>query len=174
MLSGFFQRREKRLRQEIEEWFLSMQHRLLAYARQQSDDVTDVELLLAEVMSRVTAAYCAGRVEKEGVLPYALRSLRNAAMQARSRNMRRREVESVYSREEQERQRGDAAAGDLMHELAQLVHQLPEEEAHVLTLRIWDERSFADVARELGLPESTVRRRYAAALERIRTIMNQS
>ncbi len=174
MLSGLFQRREKRHRQEIEEWFLTMQHRLLVYARQQADDVTDVELLLVEVMSRVTAAYCAGRVERDGLLPYVLRSLRNAAVQARGRNARRREVESVYSREEEERQREDAAAGDRMHALAQLVQQLPEEEAMVLTLRIWDERSFADVARELGLPESTARRRYAAALERIRTMMNQS
>lgn len=174
MLSGFFQRREKRLRREIGEWFLSMQHRLLVYARQQADDVTDVELLLSEVMSRVAAAYCTGRLEKDGLLPYALRSLRNAAMQTRGRNMRRREVESTFGREEQERRREDDAADERMQQLAQLVQQLPEEEAMVVTLRIWDERSFADIARELGVPESTVRRRYASALERIKTRMNQS
>lgn len=174
MFSGFFQRRESGLRQECEAWFRATRHRLLAYARQQADDMTDVELLLAEVMQRVTVAFCSERVDAEGLMPYTLTTLRNAAWRARMKHARRRDAESRYCREAAERM--SAAPGDAgrLQELRQLVRALPEEEAMVVTLRIWDERSFADIARELGVPESTVRRRYASALERIKTRMNQS
>ena len=174
MLSGFFQRRESRLRRECEAWFCAVRHRLLAYARQQADDMTDVELLLAEVTQRVTEAFCSERVDGEGLLPYTLKALKHAATRARVKHARRLDAESRYCREESERLSTTPGDDGRLQELRRLVRALPEEEAAVVLLRIWDERSFADMARELGIPESTVRRRYAAALDRIRIRMNQS
>ncbi len=98
MLSGFFHRNNaSELRQRCREWFLASRHGLLSYALRHADGMTDVELLLAEVMRRVAEAIASGRVPIEAIAPYTLRCLRNGAVELRRKNARRLEAERRFT-----------------------------------------------------------------------------
>lgn len=58
--------------------------------------------------------------------------------------------------------------------IAQLLAEIPEEQAEVIRLRIYGNNSFADVAEILALPLPTVKSRFLYGLEKIRKAMKQT
>lgn len=164
---------EVHLRQKCAEWFSAHQLQLLTYAQQQADAATDVELLVCTVAGNVCRAVCEGRVSMDDILPYTLRSIFNAAARLREQNARRYHTEQCYGGQLTPQPMHPAAAEegpDDMHlQLCRAVQELPEELAIIITLRIWDDRTFPDIAAQLRLPESTVRSRYTAALRKIKS-----
>ncbi|MBQ9363062.1 MAG: RNA polymerase sigma factor [Bacteroidaceae bacterium] len=58
--------------------------------------------------------------------------------------------------------------------IAQLLVEIPEEQAEVIQLRIYGNNSFADVAEILSLPLPTVKSRFLYGLEKIRRAMKQT
>ena len=58
--------------------------------------------------------------------------------------------------------------------IAQLLMEIPEEQAEVIRLRIYGNNSFADVAEILALPLPTVKSRFLYGLEKIRRAMKQT
>lgn len=59
---------------------------------------------------------------------------------------------------------GLAAAGEAAAAVRHQIARLPDHLRHVLLRRTVDDLSFAAIAAELGLPETTVRRRFAEAV----------
>jgi RNA polymerase sigma-70 factor (ECF subfamily) len=57
--------------------------------------------------------------------------------------------------------------------IAQLLVEIPEEQAEVIRLRIYGNNSFADVAEILSLPLPTVKSRFLYGLEKIRRAMKK-
>ena len=57
---------------------------------------------------------------------------------------------------------------------AQLLVEIPEEQAEVIRLRIYGNNSFADVAEILSLPLPTVKSRFLYGLEKIRRAMKKT
>ena len=172
MLPDFFHRRKKQILQQCEDWFLAHRKRLLAYARQQADSTTDVELLLTDTMKRVFKVFCQGGLPEGDLLPYSMRCIRNAAQAARAQNIRRIEAERCFCDEETRlaslKEDSPTEGAATLSALRRAVRELPEGLHAVLTLKLWGGLSFEQVARQLGLPKSTVQRRYAAALNRMR------
>ena len=58
--------------------------------------------------------------------------------------------------------------------IAQLLMEIPEEQAEVIRLRIYGNNSFANVAEILSLPLPTVKSRFLYGLEKIRKAMKQT
>ena len=58
--------------------------------------------------------------------------------------------------------------------IAELLAEIPEEQAEVIQLRIYGNNSFADVAEILSLPLPTVKSRFLYGLEKIRKAMKQT
>ena len=58
--------------------------------------------------------------------------------------------------------------------IAQLLSEIPEEQAEVIRLRIYGNNSFADVAEILSIPLPTVKSRFLYGLEKIRRAMKQT
>jgi RNA polymerase sigma-70 factor (ECF subfamily) len=58
--------------------------------------------------------------------------------------------------------------------IAQLLVEIPEEQAEVIRLRIYGNNSFADVAEILYIPLPTVKSRFLYGLEKIRRAMKQT
>jgi len=58
--------------------------------------------------------------------------------------------------------------------IAQLLMEIPEEQAEVIRLRIYSNNSFANVAEILSLPLPTVKSRFLYGLEKIRKAMKQT
>ncbi len=178
MLSDLLNRHRNQLLRQCEEWFSVHQHRLLGYARQQADDTTDVELLLVDVMKEVTRIFCKGTLQESAMLPYSMRCIHNAAVTMRRKNIRRREAERKYSDEEfhlnPSLESGQDEADDTILKLRRAVQELPEELHVVVTLKIWDELSFAQISERLGIPKTTVQRRYLAAIAHMRKIITRN
>ena len=165
-------RDEERLRRKCAEWFAVHLQELLTYAYQQADAQADVELLVTTVAANVTRAVCEYRVTMEELHPYALRSIWNAAARLREQNARRRRSEQRFGEQEwqasQPRHPSTEGPDDVQLQLRRAVRGLPQEQGCIVTMRIWDELSFPDIATRLQLPESTVRSRFSAALKQIK------
>ncbi len=171
-LSDLIFRHKKRRLEQFEAWFCVHKGRLLAYACRQADQTTDRELLLAEVMTRVSRIFCRGKLEESELLPYCLRSIRNAAIAARQKNIHRHEAERRYSGEEAYlaslQDIRPPEGEELRERLRRAAAQLPGELRDILMMKLWEEQSFNDIARQLHLPKTSVQRRYAAAIASIR------
>lgn len=181
MLSSFFHRHESALRQQCREWFLASRHALLGYARQQVDGMTDVELLVEDVARRVTQAIVAGRVSPEDITPYTLRALHNAALDWRKKNARRVQTERRYSADFYDAaaapsEQADARSGlEDAHILAcRALRNLPEDLYIVVSLRLWENWTFAAIAEKLHLSESSARRRFDKGIAIIKERLNRS
>lgn len=158
--------------------FRALMHRLLAYARLQVDAETDVEMLLSGVMQRVAEAAAQGRVPvtEEDLLPYTMRAIWHDALRLRQRNQTRREAERRYAEEgaataEVHPQLQYEAHAERADRLREALRLLTPEQAEPVMLHIWEALSFAEIARRLALPESTVRSRYLVALRAMKSYL---
>lgn len=174
MLNWWHRKGDEAARQQCRSWFLSARHRLYAYALRKAGRSADVELLLSRTLERVAEAVYHGYVapEEESLLPYTLRSLSNEAIKMGLAERRRRDAESFYSNTLPARVQETAHLhSDIRNKLSDFVAGLPEKQAEVVTLHIWEDLSFAEIGRLLGVGESTVRMRYESALRKMKQMM---
>ena len=168
-------------REKCRAWFRASMHRLLAYTRLQVDEDTDVEMLLSGVIERVTQAVVDGRVpaEEEDLLRYSMRAIWHDALRLRERNSHRREAEkhfatdrAAHAQEQHPRAHAEDAATQAK-QLRQALRELPEEQAELISLHIWEELSFSEIARRCNTAESTIRSRYTVALRAVKAKLKQ-
>ena len=173
MISPLFRRNSTVLRQKCREWFFASRHSLLAYARQQVDDITDVELLISDVTRKVTEAIISGRVPIADITPYTLRSLFNKASELRKKNAKRLDTERQYAEEESIHtrlsQNDSPTKLEDQHVLARnYIRNLSDDIASVVTLRFWGELTFSEIANKLNIPETSVRRKYEKGIQQLK------
>ncbi len=140
--------------------------------------MTDVELLIADVTRNVADAITSGRVPIEDIAPYTLRSLYNKAVELRKKNARRLDTERQYTEAESIHAQLNYNDGlcklEDRHVLArQYLRTLPEDIASVVTLRLWDELTFDEIAKQLNIPETSVRRKYESGIQQLKAILNK-
>ncbi len=160
---------------QCDEWIVAHRHRLLACARQHADAHTDVDLLLTDTLKKVARVFCRRRMSEELMVRYTMRSLRNGAREAHRRNLLRSRAENQYGQEEMEhkQQTENPMGQDARHAaLREILHQLPEPYAAVLTMKLWQRMTFVDIAEQLGVAESSARRYYETAIELVRKRMS--
>lgn len=177
MFNWWHKKGDEAARQQCRSWFLAARHRLYLYARRRADSSADVELLLSRTLERVAEAVYQGRVsaEEKSLLPYTLRALANEAMKMNMADSRRRRAEARYSSHRSAESAPDPLpAEDTHRRLSSLLSRLPEKQAEVVTLHLWEDLSFAEIGRMLGVGESTVRARYDAALRKMKQMMNEN
>lgn len=165
-MSFFFTRHSQQLPQRCAEWFLTCRHRLIAFTEQQVDSMTDAEYLLSEVMGKVIAGIAGRSLPQEEWLPYTYTAIRNAAINQKKKNARRLEAELKYGTNEP-----SAVVlpdSDIYEHLRHQLSCLPQLTSRIVRMRIWEELSFAEIGRQLNMPESTVRARYQSALLQLR------
>ncbi len=158
----------------FDEWIVAHKHRLLACARQHADEMTDVDLLLTDTLRKVARVFCRRRMSEELMIRYTMRSLRNAAREAHRKNTVRYRAEEEYGlAEKRYRQQSESPTGqnELHAALREVLQQLPEPYGRVLRLRLWQRMTFADIAAQLGVAETSVRRYYESAIHQVRKRM---
>ena len=174
MFNWWHKKGDEAARQQCRSWFHTAPHRLYAYALRKAGRSADVELLLSRTLERVADAVYHGHVppEEESLLPYTLRALSNEAIKMGLVERRRRDAESVYGNSLPNREpESSRLHTDIRNKLSAFVASLPEKQAEVVTLHIWEDLSFAEIGRLLGVGESTVRMRYEAALRKMKQMM---
>lgn len=133
--------------------------------------------LAAEVFA--TALLGAGRYRAENptALPWLLGIARNKASESRRRGRaedraRRRLAIPGERLEDEDLQLVERLAGEGEGLLA-LVAQLPDAQREAVRARVIEERDYAEIAGDLGIPQATVRQRVSRALAWLRTRIDQ-
>ena len=142
------------------------------FARQQARFPDDAEDLVQEAFVRIWRLYGHTGEVSPGLVYRAIRRL--AIDWARSIDRRRIREEKVYldspfsssfERNLETDERNQA--------LLRTVEKLPKEQSEVLTLKIWGELTFDEIARTLDLSLNTVASRYRYALQKLKDSVPQ-
>jgi RNA polymerase sigma factor (sigma-70 family) len=145
----------------------------VAYLLRETHDSEAAADLTAEVFASVMLAALRYRPEKESALPWVMGIARNTLLLSRRRfvvedRARRRLGFEPLELEDGDLERTEAIADSCRGRLDELVHGLPAAERTAVTLRVVDERTYSEIARELRCSEMVVRKRVSRGLSRLR------
>lgn len=157
-------------------WFRENGPRLLLFARGQTRGAADAEDVLQDAILRLWKSYSTESGDEPPPLPLAYTAIRHAAIDFARRNTRRtnREQKSDYLVSEEAPPATDwFGTGDLeererAQEIQAALAKLPDKFREVLTLKIWGEQTFAQIAEALDIPLNTAASRYRYALQALR------
>jgi RNA polymerase sigma factor (sigma-70 family) len=145
----------------------------VAYLRRETHDPEAAADLTAEVFASVILAARRYRPETETALPWVMGIARNTLGLSRRRfvvedRARRRLGFEPLELEDGDLERTEAIADSGSGRVGKLVEALPQAERSAVTLRVVDERSYGEIARELRCSEMVVRKRVSRGLGRLR------
>lgn len=162
-------------------WFRDNGSRLLLFARQQTRSQADAEDVLQEAIVRLWRTAGSDPDSPPPSLPLAYTSIRHTAIDLARRNSRRskREQKSDYVVDEFSESSDWFGTASLEEKernavIATAIKDLPEKFKEVLTLKIWGDLTFAQIADTLNIPMNTAASRYRYALEALRKSVKPS
>ena len=165
-----------------EDWrtcFQRLGPRLLIFARQWLPSIADAEDAVQEAFIRFWRKHRGFQASNQGLLFAAVRSAALDHLRRESRRMRREQAAffdgaatlgletggSLFESAAQE------SPQDQAHLLEGAVRQLPPEQREVLTLKVWGELTFAEIATALSISQNTAASRYRYALSALRKLL---
>ena len=148
-------------------WFARHGNKLLLFARQQARNPHDAEDLVQEAFVRIWRLYGHTGEVAPGLVYRAIRRL--AIDWARSIDRRVIREQKTYDLSPLSSAFEDSLEKDERQQaLLRAVDRLPEEQKEVLTLKIWGELTFDEIARTLDMSLNTVASRYRYALQKLK------
>jgi RNA polymerase sigma-70 factor (ECF subfamily) len=163
-------------------WFAKHGPRLLLFARQQTRTEADAEDVLQDAAVRLwksglTQKNEAG--EEEPSLAAAFTQIRRAAIDQARKNIRQ------ANREQRAVDLGEDRSGVVWFEssledderakaIEEAMKKLPDYYREVLTLKIWGDLTFEQIAETLDIPMNTAASRYRYALQQLRRLLTPS
>ena len=158
---------------ELAEHFRQEQPHFMRYACYRLGDTADAEDALQDVFLKISAKLSDEKsVEVRDWRNYIFRALSNlcSSRLAAKGKLRTTPLDARLDIADLPTESNDAD----YQRIAQLLEEIPEEQAEVIRLRIYGNNSFADVAEILSLPLPTVKSRFLYGLEKIRKAMKQT
>ena len=158
---------------ELAEHFRQEQPHFMRYACYRLGDTADAEDALQDVFLKISAKLSDEKsVEVRDWRNYIVRALSNlcSSRLAALGKLRTTPLDARLDIADLPTESNDAD----YQRIAQLLEEIPEEQAEVIRLRIYGNNSFADVAEILSLPLPTVKSRFLYGLEKIRKAMKQT
>lgn len=145
-------------------WFDQNGPQMLGFARQQCRTTSDAEDLLQEVVSELWQK-SESRIPPDLPLVYS-RIRQRAIDQGRSIRQRVIREEKFASDPSLDQEAGPPA--EPQHALLEALAALPEKFNQVVTLKLWSNLSFDQIATQLNIPRGTAASRYRLALSKLR------
>jgi RNA polymerase sigma-70 factor, ECF subfamily len=148
---------------EWEQWIAENAGRFLLFARQQTRSDEDAQDVLQEALIE---SWQRGGGRPESALVFA--TIRRRAIDLGRRHDRRARREEASAPDQ------DVWFDSAVHDretamlLEEAVRTLPRDLCDVITLKIWGDLTFAEVAETLGIPQGTAATRYRTALTQLR------
>ena len=140
----------------------------LLYARQQTRSEEDAHDLLQDALAECWQR-CGGGVPDNALVFATLR--RRAIDIGRSADRRYRREERAFENADLWFQ-PDFSAGDAHQTVAAALRLLPEHLREAVTLKLWGDLTFPEIAEITGVPVPTATSRYRYALDRLREILS--
>lgn len=163
-------------------WLSEHGSKLLLFARQQTRSIADAEDILQDALVKL-----AQKVEEESFdggqqawLPFLYTSIRRNAIDLGRKNDRRtkREEKVEHDRTLQNNNiidpwfDSDSADQELRDHIEAGLKHIPAKFSEVIIMKIWGERTFAEIGEALNIPQNTAASRYRYGLEALRDNLN--
>jgi RNA polymerase sigma-70 factor (ECF subfamily) len=151
--------------------------RLLLFARQQTRSHEDAEDILQEAIVKLvdkiqTNEFVGGM---ESWQAYLYTTIRRLAIDLSRRDDRRRRREDIVTLDAEAFAAStdpwfetDSSDDETRSQLESKLRELPEKFAEVIIMKIWGERTFAEIAETLGISQNTAASRYRYGLEALK------
>lgn len=154
------------------EWLQSHSARLLLFARQQTRRAVDAEDVLQDAVVRVWRRVRAGDLSNPPPTTTVFGEIRRRAIDlGRSADRRERREESAFQNESGEKDNWFESIVETK-ERAQMIqlalNQISPGQSEVVTLKIWGELTFAEIAETLDIPLNTAASRYRYGLDALK------
>ena len=165
-------------------WLQTNGPRLLLFARQQTRSLEDAEDVLQDALVKL--------IEKirhdefvggpEAWQPYLFTTIRRLAIDLSRRDDRRRRREDSVSADEAEIAHeprdpwfdSESSDDETRAQLEIKLRELPEKFAEVIVMKIWGERTFAEIGEILGISQNTAASRYRYGLEALKRSLGKA
>ncbi|MGB6223344.1 MAG: RNA polymerase sigma factor [Haloferula sp.] len=156
-------------------WIQEMGPRLLLFARQQTRSSEDAEDILQDALVKLVGKLESGEFSggQEAWMPYLYTTLRRLAIDLGRKDDRRRRREDVVTIDDERAAMegfhpwfdGDSSDGETRDLIEAGLKELPEKFSEVIVMKIWGERTFAQIGEALEISPNTAASRYRYGLE---------
>lgn len=160
------------------EWLEVHGPKLLLFARQQSRSEQDAEDIFQEALVKLSKKTSSGEFTggQDAWLPYLYTQIRREAIDLGRKTDRRRRREQIVVEDKVnlEATRKDpwfdsgGALAERAETLQDALQELPEKFAEVVIMKVWGERTFAEIGEALDISLNTAASRYRYGLEALR------
>ena len=158
--------------QQWQNWVAEHGSRLVLFARRWASGPAEAEDIVQEAFVR----FWRSRSQVSDPLAYLYQCVRSVATDtARSEQARNRRESQVAEQRESASMFTDALEGrERRQQLEKAIEELPDEQAEVVTLKIWSGLTFAQIAKVTQTPGGTVASRYRYAIDSLRKTLAES
>lgn len=160
------------------EWLAENGPRLILFARQQTRSAEDAEDIVQDALVKLVDKLDANEFVggQEAWIPYLFTSVRRLAIDLGRRDDRRRRREDFVGEEVESDQKdafhpwfeSDSSDDETRSLLEAGLKELPPKFAEVVVMKIWGDRTFADIGEALEISPNTAASRYRYGLEALK------
>ena len=161
---------------EWRDWLRAHGPKLLLFARQQTRSHEDAEDVLQDAVVKLVDKVKKGEFVggSDAWQAYLYTSIRRLAIDLSRRTDRRRKREDVVSTEAAQDSgshpwfEGDGSEGEVRDQLEEKLKELPPKFAEVIVMKIWGDKTFAEIGEALEISQNTAASRYRYGLEALK------
>lgn len=160
------------------EWLELHGPKLLLFARQQTRSPEDAEDILQDAIVKLVEKVSSGEFVggQDAWQPYLYTTIRRLAIDLSRRDDRRKRREDTVGAETGEIHQeefhpwfeSESSDDETRIQLEAKLKELPEKFAEVIVMKIWGERTFAEIGETLGISQNTAASRYRYGLEALK------
>ena len=160
------------------EWLAEHGPRLILFARQQTRSSEDAEDIVQDALVKLVEKLDAGEFVggQEAWMPYLFTAIRRLAIDLGRRDDRRKRREDVVGGESEIEQKevfhpwfeSESSDDETRQLLEAGLKELPPKFAEVVIMKIWGDRTFAEIGEALEISQNTAASRYRYGLEALK------
>lgn len=158
------------------EWLEENGPKLLLFARQQSRSHEDAKDILQDALVKLVEKIRTGEFVggQDAWLPYLYTAIRRLAIDLSRRDDRRKRREDSVGADAEQFDaaqpwfEGESTDDETRAQLEDRLKELPEKFSEVIVMKIWGERTFAEIGETLGISQNTAASRYRYGLEALK------
>jgi RNA polymerase sigma-70 factor (ECF subfamily) len=151
---------------------------MLLFARQQTRSLEDAKDIFQDALVKLVEKVRSGEFVggEEAWQPYLYTAIRRLAIDLSRRDDRRKRREDNVTADAETEQyeafhpwfESESSDDETRAQLERGLKELPEKFAEVITMKIWGERTFAEIGETLGISQNTAASRYRYGLEALK------
>lgn len=160
------------------EWLEEHGPKLLLFARQQARSHEDAKDIFQDALVKLVEKVRSGEFVggQEAWLPYLYTAIRRLAIDLSRRDDRRKRREDTVNADAETGQydalqpwfENESSDDETREQLESGLKELPEKFSEVIVMKIWGERTFAEIGETLGISQNTAASRYRYGLEALK------